>query len=246
MSYLKIDARMTPQEKRQQHYREEFKRINPSWDDTMIIFHRLFGSVVKSGSSLLDLGCGRGNVIIDDYRSMLKEAIGIDADHEAVKGNESLDRIEIGNVERLPFPDQSMDIVISQWVIEHLEHPEIVFAECYRVLRCGGVFLFVTPYAYSSVLLIKRLFGSSLTKKILKFMYGREEQDCFETMYRANTTSDLQKLLKSAGFVEEALISNVDPSYWAFNRFCFSISSFFARVFPRASVMHFVGVYRKS
>lgn len=245
MSYFKIDERMTAQEKRQQHYREEFKCMVPSWDDTMIIFHRLFGSVVKPESRLLDLGCGRGNVIIDDYRASLKEAIGIDADQNAVEGNTKLDRIEIGNIEKLPFQDGYFDLVISQWVIEHLEHPEVVFAECHRVLKPGGYFLFVTPYAYSSILIIKRVFGTSLTKKILKHVYGREEQDCFETMYRANTAPDLKRFLTNAGFVEVSLIANVDPSYWAFNRMCFYISSWLARMFPRASTMHFIGMYRK-
>lgn len=245
VSYLKIDPQMTRQELRQQHYRERFKRFCPTWDDTMIVFHRLFGSVIKQGSRVLDLGCGRGNVVIEDYRSDIAEAVGIDASREAVEGNTRLDRIVIGNVERLPFEDQSFDLVISQWVFEHLEHPEVVFAECFRVLKPGGCIMFVTPYKYSSVLIAKRLLGSSFTKKILKHVYGRDEQDVFETMYRANTRSDLRRLFQRAGFKEESLTENVDPSYWGLNEMCFWISAMLSKLFPRISVMHIVGLARK-
>lgn len=244
-SYLKIDQNMTSQEKRQQCYREKFKQLQPSWDDTMIVFLRLFREVVKPDMTLLDLGCGRGNVVVDDFRSSIKEAIGIDADQSAVDGNASMDKIVIGNVEHLPFSDAYFDVVISQWVIEHLEHPEKVFAECYRVLKPGGSFLFVTPYAYSSILVIKRMFGSSFTKKILKWVYGREEQDCFETMYRANTVAALESQLSYVGFQQKELIQNPDPSYWAFNDFFFRIALFFEKYFSKHTKMHIIGLYRK-
>jgi Methylase involved in ubiquinone/menaquinone biosynthesis len=243
--YLKIDEKMTPQEKRQQAQRERFKKIKPSWDDTMVIFSRLFGEIIKPRTELLDVGCGRGNAIIDDYRLQIINATGIDIDHEAVEGNTRLDRIVIGNIEKLPFPDRTFDIVISQWVIEHLKNPERVFAECYRVLKPGGYFLFVTPYAYSSIILIKRMVGSSLTKKILKFIYGREEKDCFETMYRANTPEVLSNQLSKAGFKPDELIKNPDPSYWGFNNAIFNIALFFEKIFPKHTTMHLIGRFKK-
>jgi ubiquinone/menaquinone biosynthesis C-methylase UbiE len=243
--YLKIDEKMTPQEKRQQAQREAFKRLKPSWDDSMVIFSRLFGQAVRPQTKLLDIGCGRGNVVIDDYRAHIANAVGIDTDNEAVEGNAQLDRIVIGNIEKLPFPDRSFDIVISQWVIEHLEYPEKVFAECYRVLKPGGYFLFVTPYAYSSIILIKRIVGSSLTKKILKFIYGREEKDCFKTVYRANTQKALYKQLAKVGFKPDIFINNPDPSYWGFNSLTFKLALFFEKIFPKWTAMHLVGRFKK-
>ena len=46
----------------------------------------------------------------------------------------------------LPFPDASVDAVISESLLEHLEHPEIAVQEMYRVLRPGGMVYILTPF----------------------------------------------------------------------------------------------------
>jgi hypothetical protein len=89
------------------------------------------------------------------------------------------------------------------------------------------------------------MIGSKLTKKILKFMYGREEYDCFETTYRANTQRKLFKQLTNVGFKPDVFICNPDPSYWGFNRILFSIALFFEKLFPGRIAMHLVGRYQK-
>jgi ubiquinone/menaquinone biosynthesis C-methylase UbiE len=243
--YLKIDEKMTAQEKRQQAQREEFKRLNPSWDDSMVIFSKLFGQIVRPQTKLLDLGCGRANVVLSDYRQLISEAVGIDASQEATAGNDSLDRIVIGNVESLPFADRYFDVVISQWTIEHFQNPQKVFAECYRVLKPSGYFLFVTPYSRSPIILAKRALGQAITRKILSLAYGREEKDCFETAYRANTASSLTKALVAAGFKKDVLLENPDPSYWGFNAFVFKAALLAEKLFPKRMTMHLVGRFQK-
>jgi ubiquinone/menaquinone biosynthesis C-methylase UbiE len=42
--------------------------------------------------------------------------------------------------ESLPFEDESMDVVISMFVLEHVEDAERVIAEVWRVLKPGGIF----------------------------------------------------------------------------------------------------------
>lgn len=246
MSYLKIDPKMTLQEKRQQTAREFFKSRNPGWDDTLVIFSRLFGEVAKANTNLLDLGCGRANVVIDDHRAKIARAVGIDANMEAVAGNDQLDEIVVGNVNELPFADASFDVVISQWMLEHLEYPEKAFAEVCRVLKPGGYFLFVTPYAYSSIILAKRFVGSALTKRILKRLYGREEADCFQTYYRANTEKDLVDKLAKAGFKNGTIVKNPDSSYWAFNRAVYKVALLVEKLFPKQATMHLVGVFKRA
>ena len=43
-----------------------------------------------------------------------------------------------GEVERLPFPDGSFDVVISNGVIDLIPDKDAVFSELFRVLRPGG------------------------------------------------------------------------------------------------------------
>ncbi len=50
------------------------------------------------------------------------------------------------NLEALTLPTRSIDIVVTQDVLEHVFEPERVFAEIARVLRPGGVHIFTVPF----------------------------------------------------------------------------------------------------
>lgn len=49
------------------------------------------------------------------------------------------------DIEKLTFPDNSFDLVITQDVFEHLRHPWRGFTEVRRVLKPGGVHIFTVP-----------------------------------------------------------------------------------------------------
>lgn len=46
----------------------------------------------------------------------------------------------------LPFQDGSIDLVISESLLEHLEHPDSAVAEMHRVLKPGGRLYILTPF----------------------------------------------------------------------------------------------------
>lgn len=46
-----------------------------------------------------------------------------------------------GDIERLPLPDESLDIVMMAHVLEHIPDPSRALAELFRVLRPGGVLI---------------------------------------------------------------------------------------------------------
>lgn len=50
------------------------------------------------------------------------------------------------DLERLTYPSESFDIVMSLDVLEHVPHIERALAECQRVLRPGGTLLFSVPF----------------------------------------------------------------------------------------------------
>jgi SAM-dependent methyltransferase len=97
---------------------------------------------------LLDAGSGTG-VNLADYAT-LGHSVGVELDREAAiisvrRGNE---RVAVGDLCRLPFPDARFDIVISTDVIEHIDDDVAALREMRRVLSCDGRIVLTTP-AYS-------------------------------------------------------------------------------------------------
>lgn len=50
------------------------------------------------------------------------------------------------NLEQLTFPDESLDLLITQDVFEHVMHPDLAFKEISRVLKVGGAHVFTMPW----------------------------------------------------------------------------------------------------
>src|SRR5262249_36017946 len=53
----------------------------------------------------------------------------------------------------LPFADESVDAVLASHVLEHLERPDLIrlFYDVARILKPGGHFVWIFPYATHSV-----------------------------------------------------------------------------------------------
>lgn len=99
------------------------------------------------GKKILEVGVGAGTDHLQWARAGC-ECFGVDLTQEAVETtaarfrlyglHSTLQRVD---AERLPFPDESFDLVYSWGVIHHSERPEAIVAEIHRVLRPGGLFL---------------------------------------------------------------------------------------------------------
>jgi ubiquinone/menaquinone biosynthesis C-methylase UbiE len=101
--------------------------------------------VEKMGNgTILDLGSGTGYLSIEiAKRAPSLQVYGIDLSRQMVKiarrhakgvGNA---RFVFGNAAKLPFKDNSIDLVISTGASHHWKTPRMVFDECYRVLKNG-------------------------------------------------------------------------------------------------------------
>lgn len=153
---------------------------------------------VDKDSLVLDAGCSRGDPDLPSLQAS-RFTVGCDMDLPGLRANELADATVMAPLGRLPFPDNTFDVVVCKWVLEHLEHPEADFAECRRVLKPGGAFVALTPNAWSFFTLISRMIPYRL-KQILKGnMFGLHEEDTFRTWYRANSRGRLEALSAQAG-----------------------------------------------
>jgi len=102
----------------------------------------LLGSL-RSGMSLLDVGCGPGTLTADLAEKVSPgPTVGIDREPsvlaEAASRAPSV-RFEVGDVYRLRFGDGSFDAVHGHQVLQHLSRPVAALSEMRRVLRPQGV-----------------------------------------------------------------------------------------------------------
>jgi len=107
--------------------------------------------LLNPSGTLVDLGCGSGNLIIQIAKTFTNlNLIGVDLSEEIIntaekyaKENDVNEKIkfEIGSVDNLPFPDDSIDFIISTLSLHHWSNPINSFKEIYRVLRKKGMCL---------------------------------------------------------------------------------------------------------
>jgi ubiquinone/menaquinone biosynthesis C-methylase UbiE len=65
--------------------------------------------------------------------------------HKSLRSHVGLTHGVVASGEALPFSPETFDLVTMNMVLEHVEHPQQLFSEVFRVLRPGGVFLTHTP-----------------------------------------------------------------------------------------------------
>lgn len=115
----------------------------------------------RIGEICVDLGSGRGNDVIRLAEEVgpTGYAYGIDiSDGMVAKARKNLEKFSVSNaeiiqssLETLPLPDKSVDLVISNCVINHAENKDKVWSEIYRILKKGGRFVVSDIYSLEPV-----------------------------------------------------------------------------------------------
>ena len=103
---------------------------------------------LEPGERVLDLGSGAGTDSLVAAQMVGEDGsvTGVDMTPEMLaKARQAAAEMGVRNVEfveaeaeRLPFPDESFDVVISNGVIDLIPDKDAVFSELFRVLRPGG------------------------------------------------------------------------------------------------------------
>lgn len=105
-------------------------------------------AAIAAGSAVLDIGCGAGFDLIIAARTVGGggRVCGIDLTPAMLeRAQQNIRRTAITSIEtllassdRIPYPDDTFDVVISNGVINLSPHKLMTFKEIYRVCKPGG------------------------------------------------------------------------------------------------------------
>jgi ubiquinone/menaquinone biosynthesis C-methylase UbiE len=97
---------------------------------------------LKGNERLLVIGCGPKPQTMLDFAAFGFEVIGVEPIAAYVdSANVALQRcaVRLGDAEHLPFEDGTIQLVVMESVLEHVESPLKAMQEMFRILKPGGV-----------------------------------------------------------------------------------------------------------
>lgn len=105
---------------------------------------------INEGDTVVDLGSGAGNdcFVARQITGEAGRVIGVDFSPSMVaKARENVQKMGFtniefvqGDIENLPLPDQTADVVVSNCVLNLVPDKQKAFSETYRILKKGGHF----------------------------------------------------------------------------------------------------------
>jgi SAM-dependent methyltransferase len=215
-----------------------FDRWYPDFRNAGQRYHDLVAAAVTPETALLDLGCGRDS-LAGEAIPEARRTVGIDLSFSDVRHNQTVAHALLADGETIPFTSASFDVLISQWVMEHLARPQRVFNEMARVLRPNGQAILFTTNALNYVPLASRLAPEKLQSSVLERWLRRPTHESFPTHFRANTHRRLSHLAQRAGLKLTACEYVGNPFYLAFSPLLFRGALLFERITDAALLRRF-------
>ena len=204
----------------------------PRYDGTLL-FYDWVREHASAETRLLNMGAGpptRNPTRI--FKGTVAEVVGADVD-KCVFGNDELDRAVLIQNGRLPLSDETFDLALSDYVLEHVENPAQFLAEVYRVLKPGGHFFFRTPNIYHYVALVSAAtphwFHGLVANRARANELGSQEP--WPTCYKLNSRRAITAAARTAGFrVIELRLVEMEPSYLRFHALAFFAGVCYERI----------------
>ena len=169
-----------------------------------------FGNI-KEGDTVLDLGSGAGFDCFLASRKVGKigKVIGLDMTEEMIAKARILAKehgysnveFRLGDIEKMPLDDNSVNVIISNCVINLAPDKSKVFKEAYRVLKSGG------KMYVSDIVLLGKLTDEQLN----------DEDLLSGCVAGALLKQDYIEKIRQAGFKVRVLSEDVDISKTQYN-----------------------------
>ncbi len=126
---------------------KNYSRERQRFSETDEILFTEIESVGVRGKDVLDFGCGDGSHAVHIKDMGAKSVVGVDVNENMVKiaqqkATETADvSFVIADGAQLPLDGGSMDMVVSNYVLQYFSNPVDAFREISRVLKVGGYFV---------------------------------------------------------------------------------------------------------
>ncbi|MET1079697.1 MAG: methyltransferase domain-containing protein [Pseudomonas sp.] len=125
--------------------------------------------------------------------------------HEYPSGT-SVQGLRHEDVQQLSFATATLDLIVSNDVLEHVPHPRQAFAECARVLKPGGSLLATIPFHANSETTVCRaqLIDGNLLHRLPPAFHGNPVSEKGSLVF-SDFGWDILEQMKSAGFTDAYL-----------------------------------------
>ncbi|MDP3973629.1 MAG: class I SAM-dependent methyltransferase [Candidatus Daviesbacteria bacterium] len=168
-----------------------------AFDDRFVTVKKELEELIGQKSTILvkilDIGVGDGiyEAILDERIRKKCEIYGIDISEGQLKRAKrflkEVKEVDL-NTEKIPYPENSFDIVIASEILEHVFYPEKILQEAERVLKKEGYMLITIPNSACLQLRMAILLTGHST--LLNYPTNREHIRFF-------TSNDIKKMISS-------------------------------------------------
>jgi SAM-dependent methyltransferase len=186
--------------------------------------------IVNKDSIIADIGCGRTSRFAK-HKGSYGKLIGIDVSEEEIQHNQEIDEKIVCNAgEKISLPNESIDLVVSFFVLEHVANPDQFFSEIRRILKPAGKFVLLAPNFLYPVFFLNKIISNQKFKKIiLAKIAKRDPGTVFPVYYKANSLFALNRLRRKGIFKSIEVTYLNGPFDLHFSFFLFRLAVYFEK-----------------
>jgi SAM-dependent methyltransferase len=175
----------------------------------------LLRSYIQKSFLILDAGCGPNGGYLTKTPINI-QGIGLDISRtnikNSIKTSKKIGRNKplfvVGDIAKMPFHEDTFDVIICQDVLEHVKYKENAISEIAFSLKRGGKILISTTNTFNPSMFIDDILPKSVSERIIRVLGGDHH---YERQRRLNPWNLRKKLIKHGIRVKKLLMTGYPP-----------------------------------